>query len=62
MSEPTLGPIYTFVIAQQALYDTLTPTQMRPLAKTGYTRSQISVLSVLTVLSDPGVECILSGL
>jgi glucosamine-phosphate N-acetyltransferase len=29
---------------------------MRPLAKTDYTRSHLSVLSVLTVVSDPGVE------
>ena len=62
MSEPSLGPIYTFVIAQQELYDTLTPTQMRPSAKTDYTRSHLLVLSVLTVLSDPAVEGILSGL
>ena len=38
------------------------PTQMRPLAKIDYTRSQLLVLSVLTVLSDPGVEGILNGL
>ena len=56
MSESSLGPIYAFVIAQQALYDTLTPTQMRPLAKTDYTRPLLLVLSVLTVVSDPGVE------
>ena len=56
ISNPSSGPIYTFVIAQRALYDTLTPTQIRPLAKTDYTRSHLSVLSVLTVVSDPGVE------
>ena len=56
MSEPSLGPFYTFVIAQQELYDTLTPTQMHPLAKTDYTHSHLLVLSVLTVVSDPGME------
>ena len=45
MSEPSSGPIYTFVIAQQALYDTLTPIQMRPLAKTDYTRSHLLLSS-----------------
>ncbi|EDR08498.1 uncharacterized protein LACBIDRAFT_235009 [Laccaria bicolor S238N-H82] len=29
---------------------------IRPLAKTDYTRSHLSVLSVLTVVTDPGVE------
>ena len=51
-----LGPDLPFVIAQRALYNTWTPTQMRPLAKTDYMRSHLSVLSVLTVVSDPGVE------
>ena len=32
------------------------PTWMRPLAKTDYTCSHLSVLSFLAVVSDPGVE------
>ena len=55
-SKPILDTIHTFVIAQRSLYNTLTPTQMRPLAKTDYTCSHLSVFSVLTVVSDPGVE------